>query len=340
MARRSQRVARINLPSLKALGAFVLLAVLFCAFWFSYERPFQVNSTPFFYSNTLMDPLDEALLLHVAAAQEELYIASFGLTWKPIIKAINEKAVSEVAVALLLDKKDLKHSRRFLNKKVQWISDPLKSGIMHRKIIIADRSRILLGSANLTEDSVFINENLLMSIDAPILAERVIANQDTVLSLPNQEMHVWMLPRGKKMQEQVGAMIDGAKKTIRIAMFRFSNGLITEKLSQASSRGLDVSVIVDKGALEEPKSRNDLQYLLKNRVKVFYSRAAALMHHKFALIDNVLLHGSANWTHNGLLINREIMVRLAPLTDEQSHFFSRLWNRLLLRADPYAMPTH
>ncbi len=113
-------------------------------------------------------------------------------------------------------------------------------------------------------------------------------------------------------------LIDSAKKTIHAAVYMLTDKTIAEALIRAKQeRKVDVQIITDRITITSVFGKG--HFLRENSVKTFFydptppikkSRAffyaaPAIMHHKFALIDNLLWSGSFNWTRSANQKNRE-----------------------------------
>ncbi len=103
--------------------------------------------------------------------------------------------------------------------------------------------------------------------------------------------------------------LDGAKKSIDIAMYAFTDRFIAEQLVKLARRGVVIRIYRDREEYEQEQRRGSQSQsgpameLFRGRanihVKVKGSRE--LMHLKAYLVDGVLLRdGSANWSPSGL----------------------------------------
>lgn len=122
-------------------------------------------------------------------------------------------------------------------------------------------------------------------------------------------------------------LLDGAKKTIYAAVYMITDKTIAEALTRAKrDRKIDVQVITDKITVTSIFGKGN--FLAEQGIKVWFFNpqpkttptentpfymAPAIMHHKFALIDNQLWNGSFNWTRAANQKNHENVV----LTDDR-----------------------
>ncbi|QQR49797.1 DUF1669 domain-containing protein [bacterium] len=128
---------------------------------------------------------------------------------------------------------------------------------------------------------------------------------------------------GDKPGNELIKMIDQAKKKIHAAVYMFTDNKIAIALINAHKRKVDVQIIVDKTTVESIYGK--AQVLQENGISVFvyhplsskptsdniYQKYPALMHHKFAIIDDKLWTGSFNWTRSANYRNEENALILA-----------------------------
>lgn len=110
-------------------------------------------------------------------------------------------------------------------------------------------------------------------------------------------------------------------KSIRIAMFTFTERKLAQALIDAQSRGVQVEIVVDQSNIYSPYNKLTLLHL--GHVKLFVYNASAapikgvsLMHNKFALFEKNILGkslvctGSFNFTRSAHRSNQENIVVL------------------------------
>jgi len=129
-----------------------------------------------------------------------------------------------------------------------------------------------------------------------------------------------------KPTDKLLELINHSKYKIHAAVYMITDHQIAQALVHAKARGVDVQLIVDQSSVDLEYGKGS--FLRKNNVDIFvfreqkkshknkkYSknRFGALMHNKFALIDNQVWTGSFNWTKNANIRNQENVV----LTDDQ-----------------------
>merc|ERR1719335_1896911 len=90
-----------------------------------------------------------------------------------------------------------------------------------------------------------------------------------------------------KHVERICNDISRARRRIWLAMFTLTDDMLSKELKTAHKRGVDVRVIVDDAQCEVPGA--DAKWLANSGVPVTLDNSYALMHHKFAILDRMVL---------------------------------------------------
>lgn len=123
--------------------------------------------------------------------------------------------------------------------------------------------------------------------------------------------------------------LQGATESIDLALYSLTHPEITQVLINAHNRGIKVRLIIDKTQAEIAAATDDSLEQVGVPVKRMRSTKSGLMHHKFAIIDGVLLFtGSFNWTKGGDHKNAENLNLLSSedLIQKYQGEFDKLWN--------------
>jgi len=129
--------------------------------------------------------------------------------------------------------------------------------------------------------------------------------KSTVMGLRTKLRH------DKTMRKAILESVKGAKKSIHAELYVLSNKEIIDELINAHDRGVDVRVILDPNHAYTGWSPNGGTFdkLKKAGVPVrwYKVKSGQKLHAKWATVDGEkFIIGSANWSHKGLNINREI----------------------------------
>jgi len=121
------------------------------------------------------------------------------------------------------------------------------------------------------------------------------------------------------------------RRRLFLAMFTLTDDVLSAEVLRAHARGVDVRIIVDDEQSEALGS--DVQRLFEAGVPVVLDDSPARMHHKFAVLDNVVLSGSFNWTRQASRANCENLcfMRDSAMVEAFSSEFSRLWREFRRR---------
>lgn len=126
---------------------------------------------------------------------------------------------------------------------------------------------------------------------------------------------------GDKVARRIVELIDDAKHDIKVQAYSFTNSAITNALSAAKRRGVDVQVIEDDGEYLNINgfSKIKLDSLKAAGAKIYLDGAHAIAHNKIMIIDaNTLQHavitGSYNFTQAAEKNNAEnvVLIRNSP----------------------------
>lgn len=113
--------------------------------------------------------------------------------------------------------------------------------------------------------------------------------------------------RDNTIQNMILSDIKGAKKTIDLATFNYTDTKTAQALIDAVHRGVKVRLVVD----EDNYDKKVVDDLRKGGVKVISAQSEGLMHAKYIIIDGkVVISGSANMTLASFSYDNNFMIRL------------------------------
>ncbi len=110
------------------------------------------------------------------------------------------------------------------------------------------------------------------------------------------------------------ARINNAQEKIHAAVFMFTNSTIADALIAAKKRGIDICIITDRSCIESKFGKirdlaaHDIAISVFNPPSSANRYCTPIMHHKFALIDDIVWTGSFNWTKSATNINQENVI--------------------------------
>lgn len=292
------------------------------------------------YSNQTDENLTTLYVQTIQSAKKSITFLIYALTDKTIIKALKAKEEAGVAIHLVCDADATPSlAQHFPRSKVVRRKG---TGLMHQKILVIDEMLILLGSANMTSDSLTKHGNLVIGLSHPPLASLIASRakemrstgkiapiEQLQTSCADQPIELYILPKNRNAEARVRSLLATAKKTIRVAMFTWTRQDFTQELIHAAKRGVKVEAIVDRQSAKGT-SAAIVKTLYEAGIAVkLSSSTTSLLHHKFAYIDeSILINGSANWTLSAFSRNDDCFMIIYDLNQSQREKMGTLWNFL------------
>lgn len=339
----------VRRPWRRYLTTAVLSSFLVFSLWVLDSReaitPPLSNNPVVLYANQLEDDLTHMFTSAIGQAKESVLLIVYSMTDKEIITSLKAKGEEGVPVKVICDAKASPYIDSKLGPMVQ-VTRRFGPGLMHQKILVIDKQKVWIGSANMTTESLRVHGNLVCGLDDIQIAEEVMAKGDTLLvegkstpqsnllvDLGGQPIELWFLPDNKNGSLRIKRLLRSAKKTARVAMFTFTRNDLAKEVIAASQRGVKTEVVIDhysgKGA-----SKQIVQLLRTQGVEVHLSRGGPLLHHKFLYIDDdILVNGSANWTKAAFTQNDDCFIIVHRLTLEQNKKLLALWEVIWADSD-------
>ena len=114
-------------------------------------------------------------------------------------------------------------------------------------------------------------------------------------------------PKDRTIQNMILDDLKGAKKTIDLATYNYTDTKTAQALIDAVHRGVKVRLVVD----EDNYNKRVVDDLRDGGVKVISAQSSGLMHAKYIIIDGkIVISGSANMTLSSFSSDNNFMVRL------------------------------
>ncbi|MBJ7449310.1 MAG: phosphatidylserine/phosphatidylglycerophosphate/cardiolipin synthase family protein [Parachlamydiales bacterium] len=290
-----------------------------------------------FYATQCRDDLRLVYETAIKEAKNSIEVTIFSFNDFHLFELLRDKANAGVRVTVIIDKKNGNSLRKYLGSNVIIVKRKTH-GLMHRKLMVVDDHLVFAGSSNLTSESLWLHDNLVIGWDSENLAkiirqknssqitDKPIVIKDHDMNIGGQHVEVWFLPEDKFALQKLLQLIHTAKKTIRVAMFTWTHMQLTDAIIEAEKRGVKVEVAVDARAAEGA-SQKVVQTLQLAGIRVGRNRGGQLLHHKFMYIDDtILVNGSANWTKAAFKYNEDVFFVIHDLNEVQKRFMQKLWD--------------
>lgn len=321
------------------LTTLTFIACLFFVAWFidhalHHTTPPELNQAPRLYSNQIRDDLRLYFANAIDGAKKSVVVSVYTMTDPVIIASLRRKAKEGVPVTVISDATTANGLKEKLGSHINVDLKFIK-GIMHRKILVVDGEQVWIGSANMTTESLRMHGNLVIGLVDPQVAHFIEENlfQNGYpyqrFNYQGQEVEISFQPQDREGMYRIEQLIRSAKKSVKIAMFTWTNKDLAQAVIDVRKRGIDVQVVMDRQQASSASGK--IAALLQKRdIPVRLSNGPGLLHHKFVYIDGTILEsGSANWTRAAFTQNEEVFVILRNLTVEQQKQMDALWNAIL-----------
>lgn len=307
----------------------------------TFTTPLPKAEKPLIFYST--ENLDDLQLVHsraILSAKKSILLVIYSLNDPKVIHALRKKASEGIPVTVICDAEASQGVEKRLGLKVETIFRK-GQGLMHRKILVIDQSKVWLGSANMTTTSLKMHGNLVIGLDNPELAS-VIDQQAKTMSKTGQihkqqvknfttggqRGEIYFLPKNQEALKKLRSLIQTAQKTIKVAMFTWTRHDLADDIIQANKRGVATEIAIDRSAAESAGSEI-LRKLSENGVTVHLSQGEALLHHKMMVVDDsILVNGSANWTKSAFDRNEDCFIVLYDLSQLQQDYLNSLWREI------------
>ncbi len=337
---------------MKKLILTLLLATLTTGLYWTTEQFIQPtlpqsDQPPLLYSIPGNDDIGVTLAKAIGGAKQSVTLIIYTLSEPRILRALNEKSASGVPVKIVVDGKANPHLPRKLDPKIKLLRR-FGRCLMHQKILVIDGSQVFLGSANMTGESLRMHSNLVTGMESPPLASLIQKKADSFeevgcnsIQIPHQDfimggqkLELWFLPDDRGAVTHIKGLIEGARKTLRIAMFTWTRRDFAQAVIDASKRGVKVEVLMDYTS-SQGASANIMKFLIQRGIPVRLSQGNGLLHHKLMIVDGqTLVNGSANWTKNAFTQNDDCFLVLHDLTEPQQKQLDVLWTVMVKESAP------
>lgn len=153
--------------------------------------------------------------------------------------------------------------------------------------------------------------------------ERHFAPTPQGFSAPSAPITAYFAP-SPEPEKAIIQTLQNAQQSAHAALYQLTDPEIAQALLDISARGIDLKILLD----DEPSKGSKGCLLLSAGIPVKQYVDAGIMHHKFAVVDGVLvITGSYNWTTSAQTRNEENLLRIQSLELAQAFEseFQKLW---------------
>lgn len=329
---------------------FAFLTTLFVGYYDDIVSPIHLpqDGQPIqLYASQLKDDLRKLFCHTIGTAKSSIQLYIYSLTDKQVAEALRKKQEQGVSVTVVCDEENFGKAKELLGKKIKVVKR-LTEGLMHLKILIVDDETVLLGSSNLTTDSLTVHHNLVAAVTSPAFAKHLGSSLEPLVKsvthaypeknfmIGDQLVEMWISPdETDHTSKRLIRLIDESKKSVRVAMFTFTHYGLSYALLRAQKRGVHVEVVMDKNQTRATNMPTAVLLSLQG-IPLKISQGRPILHHKFVWIDDtVLAHGSLNWTKRAFTQNDDCFMVMHGLLPEQQKVMEALWQEVDACGIPY-----
>ena len=314
--------------------------------WEVYFADWQNKNDPENYAGTI----EEEIIKKIDAAQESIHIASFEFNLTPVADAlirahergVDIRWVTDDEHGLEADEEPGHGQFEMLMDEGIEVRDDGRSALMHNKFWIFDREIVWTGSTNITENGIFDQDNNVIVVRSPALAEIYEREFDEMW---NGEFG----PRSPSTVEQQSVVVDGtqiqvlfaaedeamdyilpylanAQSSIRFMAFSFTYDNMEDVITDRFENGVDVAGVFEK--LGSSTEYSELGDMYCSKMKVRRDGNGGFLHHKVVIVDErIVITGSLNFSDNANDSNDENVI-IVDNTDIAALYleeFERVW---------------
>lgn len=297
--------------------------------------------------------VEEKLISLINAAQTSIHIASFEFDLTNVAQAliaakqrgVDVRWVTDHEYGLLADREPGRGQFGLLTSAGIEVRDDLaRSAFMHNKFWIFDRQTVWTGSTNVTKSGVYTQNNNVLVINSPELAniyERefdemwngqfgpkspsTLTEQSVVVN--GSQILVIFTPENSALENVIIPFVQGAESSVYFMAFSFTDYPLADAMIQRKLRDLDVAGVFETfGSTSESA---ELRTLFCGEVPVRQDGNRGFLHHKVIIVDErYVITGSLNFSTRAENTNDEnvIIIDNAEIARLYVEEFERVWD--------------
>lgn len=314
--------------------------------WEVYFVDYVNHNDPEHYENTI----ESELISKIDAAETSIHIASFEFDLDPVAEALiraHERGVEVQWVTddehgLEADEEPDRGQFEMLEDAGIELKDDQRGALMHNKFWIFDEKTVWTGSTNITENGIFEQDNNVIVVHSPALAEiykrefdemwagefgprstSTVDNQH--ISIEGTEIQV-LFSSEDDVVEHLLPYLESAEESIHFMAFSFTHDDIGEIMRDKDDEGLTVMGVFEKTGSSTEYS--ELGEMYCDGMAVRRDENGGFLHHKVIVIDErIVITGSLNFSDNANESNDEnvIIIDNAEIASLYMQELNRIW---------------
>lgn len=291
--------------------------------------------------------IDIPLARAIDDARISVDLAVYSMSLNSIRDALLDAHRRGVQVRIVMESDNLERDvpRRLAEKGIPIIGDR-REGLMHNKFVVIDRAEVWLGSMNFTTTGAYEDNNNLVRIRSPKVAENYLAEfnemfeddffgPDVLPNTPHPQLTIDGIPLEVYFSPDDGVaarlvtLLRGAKSSIVFMAYSMTADDFGDIIRQKAKDGLRVFGVMDESQVKSNKG-TEFDPFQQAGLQVYKDGNPGQMHHKVIIIDEkIVITGSYNFSASAERTNDENIVIIfdEPLAIQYLAEFERVYLR-------------
>jgi phosphatidylserine/phosphatidylglycerophosphate/cardiolipin synthase-like enzyme len=269
---------------------------------------------------------DGPLVKAIDEARLSVDVAAYSISLNSVRNALIRAHERGATVRVVMESTNMDRSdpQRMIEAGIPIIGDN-RDGLMHDKFIVIDKSEVWTGSMNFTDAGAYDDNNNLMLIRSPKVAEdyskefneMFVDNkfgEDVVAETPNPvvtidgtELDIYFSPDDGVLSALV-PLLQSAQESIFFLAYSFTSNQLGDILREKADAGLTVAGVMDE---EQVSSNQGTEFdpFRQADMDVRIDGIDGLMHHKVFIVDQkIVAFGSYNFSQSAEERNDENLI--------------------------------
>lgn len=270
--------------------------------------------------------VDGPLVDAIEAARLSIDVAAYSLSLNSVRYALIHAHERGATVRVVMESSNMDRSdpQRLIEAGIPVIGDN-RDGLMHDKFMVIDKSEVWMGSMNFTDGGAYDDNNNLMRIRSPEVAEDYTkefeemfvdgkfgeqiepATPNPTVTIDGTRLDIFFSPDDGVLAALV-PVLESARESIYFLAYSFTANQLGDILRQKAEAGLTVEGVMDE---EQVRSNEGTEFdpFRQARLDVRLDGIEGLMHHKvFILDEQIVAFGSYNFSRSAEERNDENLI--------------------------------
>lgn len=290
---------------------------------------------------------EDRIAAELEAAEHRIWVGLYNLRSERLGQILLAKQQAGLDVRVLLDAKQMARDYNTLDDELAArglvitpiLNDRSDYATLHHKLAVIDDETVIMGSANWGYSALHDNDEALLVLRSPDAAAVAAAELREIEAGAKKaragdsasRVQLYFAPDDRP-DRALEALIDGATRSIHVAVFSLRWSPLTDALLAAHARGVEVFVITDRKQSETAWEDDRLRAAGVPVIEALNTaNAFTAMHHKFMVVDDrSVAVGAYNWTYTATFKSYEDLAIIADDAEVGAAFageFGRLWRR-------------